>query len=78
MKEMLLDYIRSNLVELQGLFGGYSQHFGNALEVTSFKRTLIGYEVTFEVPDSFYDNGCDDHLTEISIDDILVWLWGKQ
>lgn len=75
MKDMLLDYIRTNLVELQGLFGGYSQHFGNALEVTSFKRTLIGYEVTFEVPD--YSEGVDEHLTEISIDDILVWLWSK-
>lgn len=73
MKDMLLDYIRCNIVELQGLFGSYSQNFNNALEVTSYKRTLIGYEVTFEVPDCY--DGVDDHLTEIPLDDILVWLW---
>lgn len=78
MKDMLLDYIRSNSVYLIGLFGGYNQHFNNALEVTEFKRTILGYAVTFEVPSEGYPGENDEHSTEIELDDILVWIWSKQ
>lgn len=78
MKDMLLDYIRSNSVQLSGLFSGYSQQFNNALEVTAIKRTILGYAVTFDVPSDGYPGELDEHSTEIELDDILVWIWSKQ